>query len=118
MFAGDSETTATMAEWAMSLLLSHPDVLKKAQAEIDASVGHSRLLGADDVPCLSYLQCIVSIDGQRAGPARPDTARAHARHGPACHRAVPPRASCLADGPSTAYWVLFRARPAQKTRPF
>jgi cytochrome P450 len=57
MFAGGSETTA---EWAMSLLLSHPDVLKKAEAEIDASVGHSRLLGADDVPRLGYLQCIVS----------------------------------------------------------
>ncbi|OQU90944.1 hypothetical protein SORBI_3001G082500, partial [Sorghum bicolor] len=60
MFAGGSETTATTAEWAMSLLLSHPDVLKKAQAEIDASVGHSRLLGADDVPRLGYLQCIVT----------------------------------------------------------
>ncbi|NP_001168824.1 Cytochrome P450 81Q32 [Zea mays] len=60
MFAGGSETTATTAEWAMSLLLSHPDVLKKAQAEIDASVGHSRLLGADDLPRLGYLHCIVS----------------------------------------------------------
>ncbi|CAN6322523.1 unnamed protein product [Urochloa humidicola] len=60
MFSGGAETTATTAEWAMSLLLNHPDALKKAQAEIDASVGTSRLLGADDVPRLAYLQCIVS----------------------------------------------------------
>ncbi|CAL4919198.1 unnamed protein product [Urochloa decumbens] len=60
MFSGGAETTATTAEWAMSLLLNHPVALKKAQAEIDACVGTSRLLGADDVPRLAYLQCIVS----------------------------------------------------------
>ena len=44
----------------MSLLLNHPEALKKAQEEIDASVGTSRLLGADDVPRLDYLRCILS----------------------------------------------------------
>ena len=60
MFSGGAETTATTAEWAMSLLLNHPEALKKAQEEIDASVGTSRLLGADDVPRLDYLRCILS----------------------------------------------------------
>ncbi|CAN6297698.1 unnamed protein product [Urochloa humidicola] len=60
MFSGGAETTATTAEWAMSLLLNHPETMKKAQAEIDACVGTSRLLGADDVPRLAYLQCIIS----------------------------------------------------------
>ena len=60
LFAAGTETTSTMTEWAMSLLLNHPAVLKKAQAEIDASVGNSRMVAADDVPRLAYLQCIIT----------------------------------------------------------
>ncbi|CAM0876352.1 unnamed protein product [Alopecurus aequalis] len=60
LFGAGTETTSTMTEWAMSLLLNHPAVLKKAQAEIDASVGNSRLVAADDVAHLAYLQCIIS----------------------------------------------------------
>nr|BAO73899.2 cytochrome P450 [Echinochloa phyllopogon] len=61
MFTAGTETTATTVEWAMSLLLNHPEVVKKAQAEIDAAAGSSGgLLAADDVPRLGYLQCIVS----------------------------------------------------------
>ncbi|XP_062214519.1 cytochrome P450 81Q32-like [Phragmites australis] len=70
MFTGGSETTATTAEWAMSLLLNHPEVLKRAQAEMDASVGNSRLVGPDDVPRLGYLQCILS-ETLRLYPAVP-----------------------------------------------
>lgn len=60
MFTAGTESTVTTMEWAMSLLLNHPDVLKKAQAEIDVSVGNSRLLGADDVPSPGYLRCILN----------------------------------------------------------
>uniref|UniRef100_J3LT15 Uncharacterized protein n=1 Tax=Oryza brachyantha TaxID=4533 RepID=J3LT15_ORYBR len=56
LFGAGTETTSTTTEWAMSLLLNHPETLKKAQAEIDASVGSSRLIDADDVPRLAYLQ--------------------------------------------------------------
>ncbi|CAN6297700.1 unnamed protein product [Urochloa humidicola] len=59
MFSAGTETTAGTTEWAMSLLLNHPNVLKKAQAEMDATVGTSRLLTPDDVPRLGYLQCIL-----------------------------------------------------------
>jgi hypothetical protein len=37
----------------MSLLLNHPEALRKAQAELDALVGTSRLVTVDDVPHLS-----------------------------------------------------------------
>jgi cytochrome P450 len=54
----------------MSLLLNHPTVIKKAQAEIDALVGNSRLVTADDMPRLAYLQCIIS-ETLRLYPAAP-----------------------------------------------
>ncbi|KAG0547503.1 hypothetical protein BDA96_01G085900 [Sorghum bicolor] len=70
LFLAGTETTSTTTEWAMSLLLNHPDVLKKAQAEIDAAVGTSRLVTADDVSRLTYLQCIIN-ETLRLHPAAP-----------------------------------------------
>ncbi|KAE8783945.1 putative cytochrome P450 [Hordeum vulgare] len=70
MFVAGTETTSTTIEWAMSLLLNHPAALKKAQAEIDASIGTSRMVAADDVPRLSYLQCIIN-ETLRMYPAAP-----------------------------------------------
>uniref|UniRef100_A0A0E0KJA1 Cytochrome P450 n=1 Tax=Oryza punctata TaxID=4537 RepID=A0A0E0KJA1_ORYPU len=70
LFAAGTETIAMTIEWAMSLLLNHPEILKKAQAEIDSSVGNSRLINADDVPQLSYLQCIIN-ETLRLYPAAP-----------------------------------------------
>ncbi|KAK3149271.1 hypothetical protein QOZ80_3AG0215170 [Eleusine coracana subsp. coracana] len=60
LFGAGTETTSTTTEWAMSLLLNHPEALRKAQAEIDAVVGTSRLLTVDDVPRLSYLHCVIT----------------------------------------------------------
>ncbi|CAL4927458.1 unnamed protein product [Urochloa decumbens] len=70
MFTAGTETTAGTIEWAMSLLLNHPNVLKKAQAEMDAAVGTSRLVSPDDVPRLGYLQCILD-ETLRLYPAVP-----------------------------------------------
>jgi len=54
----------------MSLLLNHPEALNKAQAEIDAAVGTSRLVTADDLSRLPYLQCIIH-ETFRLYPAAP-----------------------------------------------
>jgi cytochrome P450 len=70
LFGAGTETTSTTTEWAMSLLLNHPEALKKAQAEIDAAVGTSRLVTADDVSHLAYLQCIMN-ETLRLYPAAP-----------------------------------------------
>ena len=50
---------------------------------------------------------VSSIDVQWAGPTRPVTARALTGH--RALLAGPPRASCLAIGPGTALWAVFRA---------
>ncbi|XP_006650627.1 cytochrome P450 81Q32-like [Oryza brachyantha] len=70
LFAAGTDTTAMTIEWAMSLLLNHPETLKKAQVEIDTYVGNSRLISVDDMPHLIYLQCIIS-ETLRLYPAAP-----------------------------------------------
>ncbi|KAJ6941948.1 hypothetical protein NC652_007894 [Populus alba x Populus x berolinensis] len=36
LLLGGTETVATSMEWALANLLNHPDVLRKAKAELDA----------------------------------------------------------------------------------
>ncbi|GAV81588.1 p450 domain-containing protein [Cephalotus follicularis] len=67
--AGTDTSSATM-EWAMSLLLNNPDVLSKAQAEIDNQLGHDHLIDESDLPNLPYLHCIIN-ETLRMYPAGP-----------------------------------------------
>ncbi|KDP41669.1 hypothetical protein JCGZ_16076 [Jatropha curcas] len=62
--------SAVAVEWAMSLLLNHPEVLKKARAELDKIIGQERLVGEDDFPKLPYLQSIIN-ETQRLYPVAP-----------------------------------------------
>lgn len=54
----------------MSLLLNHPDVLKKARAQVDKYIGHERLVQETDLPNLPYIQCIIN-ETLRLFPAGP-----------------------------------------------
>lgn len=54
----------------MSLLLNHPEVLKKAQMEIDEVVGTDRLVKESDMANLPYLHCIMN-ETMRMFPAGP-----------------------------------------------
>ncbi|KAK9073413.1 hypothetical protein SSX86_007737 [Deinandra increscens subsp. villosa] len=67
--AGTDSSAGTL-EWAFSLLLNHPEVLQKAQNEIDNYVGKDRFLKQSDIDHLPYLRCIVK-EAMRLYPVAP-----------------------------------------------
>ncbi|XP_068656964.1 cytochrome P450 81Q32-like [Aristolochia californica] len=60
MLTAGSDTSSVTLEWALSLMLNNPGALIKAKAEIDAQVGHGRLLEESDLPHLPYLHNIIN----------------------------------------------------------
>ena len=70
MLAAGTDTSAVTLEWALSLLANHPEVLKKARAELDKIVGQDRLVDESDYSKLPYLQSIIS-ETFRLYPAAP-----------------------------------------------
>ncbi|CAO2825792.1 unnamed protein product [Amaranthus hypochondriacus] len=59
LFQGGTDTSSATVEWVMSLLLNNPNILKKAQQEINTNIGHNRLVKESDRNNLPYLQCII-----------------------------------------------------------
>ncbi|XWS41844.1 hypothetical protein CRYUN_Cryun17cG0117700 [Craigia yunnanensis] len=59
MLLTGTDTSVVTLEWAMSNLLNHPDVLKKARAKIDAQIGQERLIDEPNITKLPYLQNIM-----------------------------------------------------------
>ncbi|KAL8252258.1 hypothetical protein R6Q59_035951 [Mikania micrantha] len=70
ILAGGTDTSMSTMEWAMSLLLNNPRVLKKAYAEIQKYVGHDRHVEESDLSNLPYLGCIIK-ETMRMYPAGP-----------------------------------------------
>ncbi|OAY50850.1 cytochrome P450 CYP82D47 [Manihot esculenta] len=65
-----SDTTLVTFTWVLSLLINNPDVLKKAQHELDENVGKERLVHESDMSNLVYLQAIIK-ETLRLYPAGP-----------------------------------------------
>ncbi|KAK9986969.1 hypothetical protein SO802_031920 [Lithocarpus litseifolius] len=65
-----TDTLAVILEWAMSNLLNHPNVLKKAREEVDNQIGQEKLIEESNISKLHYLQCIIS-EMLRLKPAAP-----------------------------------------------
>lgn len=65
-----TDTSAVTIEWAMSNLLNHPEILKKARAEIESQIGQENLIDEHDVSKLHYLQSII-LETLRLYPALP-----------------------------------------------
>jgi len=59
LFVAGTDTTSTIVEWSLAELIRHPDVLKKAQQELDAVVGRDRLVSETDLPRLTYLTAVI-----------------------------------------------------------
>ncbi|KAL6224881.1 hypothetical protein ACLB2K_003736 [Fragaria x ananassa] len=59
LMAGTDSSSLTI-EWAMSNLLNHPEVLKRARAELDAEFGQEHLIDEPYIFKLPYLQSIIS----------------------------------------------------------
>ncbi|KAJ6416235.1 hypothetical protein OIU84_004940 [Salix udensis] len=57
-------------EWALANLLNHPDVLRKAKAEVDDARVGDRLIDESDFAKLHYLQSIIS-ENLRLCPVTP-----------------------------------------------
>lgn len=70
LLAAGTDTSAGTMEWAMSLLLNNPQVLKKAQIEIDNLVGNDRLIDESDFAKLPFLHSIIN-ETLRMYPAGP-----------------------------------------------
>ncbi|ESQ32632.1 hypothetical protein EUTSA_v10004055mg [Eutrema salsugineum] len=60
MILAGTDTSAGTLEWALSNLLNHPEVLKKARSEIDEQIGLDRLIEEQDIAKLPYLRSIMS----------------------------------------------------------
>ncbi|EIW84293.1 cytochrome P450 [Coniophora puteana RWD-64-598 SS2] len=56
--AGSETTPTTMQVWVLAMVL-HPEVQARAQAEIDAVVGHDRLPDFSDRPSLPYIEAML-----------------------------------------------------------
>ncbi|OMO70113.1 Cytochrome P450 [Corchorus olitorius] len=56
---GGTDTFPLTICWGLAQLINHPEVMKKAQKEIDSVVGRNRILEESDVENLPYLKAIV-----------------------------------------------------------
>ncbi|CAN5972814.1 unnamed protein product [Sphagnum jensenii] len=59
MLVGGIDTSSVTLEWVMAELLRHPDIMKRAQEELDTIVGTNRLVSESDLQHLPYLQAIL-----------------------------------------------------------
>ncbi|KAL8225758.1 hypothetical protein R6Q57_018315 [Mikania cordata] len=59
LILGGSDKTAGTLTWAISLLLNHPEVLKKLQQELDKHVGKQKQVEESDIKNLVFLDAII-----------------------------------------------------------
>ncbi|KAJ4811070.1 Cytochrome P450 [Rhynchospora pubera] len=70
VFVAGTDTSAATVEWAMTELMRHPEVLKKAQTEVRGIVGTKGNVEEGDTDQLHYLKCIVK-EAMRLHPPSP-----------------------------------------------
>ncbi|KAL3537118.1 hypothetical protein ACH5RR_000484 [Cinchona calisaya] len=59
MFTGGTESTAVTIQWALSELMRHPGVMKKAQAQVRQVCKRKKIIEDDDIQNLKYLKMVI-----------------------------------------------------------
>ena len=67
MLTGRAQTISTVSHFFLAML-QHPEILRKAQEEIDTVVGTSRLPTFSDRPNLPYVEAVVNETMRIATP--------------------------------------------------
>ncbi|KAJ6865568.1 cytochrome P450 71A1-like [Populus alba x Populus x berolinensis] len=70
MFAGGTDTSSTMMEWAMAELVRNQTIMRKAQEEVRRIVGKKSKVEASDIEEMAYLKCILK-ETLRLHPSAP-----------------------------------------------
>ncbi|MCD7464888.1 hypothetical protein HAX54_000158 [Datura stramonium] len=59
LFGAGTDTTTSTLEWAMAEILKQPEIIKKAQVELEEIIGKEKSIEESDISRLPYLQCII-----------------------------------------------------------
>nr|AJD87467.1 cytochrome P450 CYP76AD11 [Phytolacca americana] len=59
IFDAGTDTTSSTFEWAMAELVRNPEMMKKAQDEIEQVLGKDAIIQESDIPKMPYLQAII-----------------------------------------------------------
>lgn len=59
VFSAGTETTATVAEWVMTELIRHPNVMKKLQNEVRGILNGKQDITDNDLEKMSYLKAVI-----------------------------------------------------------
>lgn len=70
MVVGGTETTSNTTEWAMAEMLQKPEILRKAQRELDEVVGMNNIVEETHISKLPYLAQVIK-ETLRLHPALP-----------------------------------------------
>ncbi|KAL5990695.1 hypothetical protein ACLOJK_011598 [Asimina triloba] len=70
MLAASMDTTAAVVEWAFAELLKHPEMMNKAQKELESVVGMDRMVAESDLASLGYVEMVLK-ESMRLHPVLP-----------------------------------------------
>ncbi|XP_077235719.1 labd-13Z-ene-9,15,16-triol synthase, chloroplastic-like [Tasmannia lanceolata] len=59
LLSGATDTTSTTVEWAMAEMMKHPEIMRRAQEELEEVVGKNNVVEEFHLPKLSYLGAIL-----------------------------------------------------------
>jgi len=109
MLAGGMDPTTIALEWALTEIIHNPEIMNRAQEELDRVVGTNRRVHESDLPNLPYLDSIVK-ETFRLHPPSPFTlGRVNVKDAQLLHYKIPANTTVLIN-----IWVVNRDPKAWK----